>query len=567
VVNNQGNIGKVFKDLGSKDSLKKLAVSVISAGMLSSAGLSDGVASGMKPSVQEVVQERASQSLFNLETLTNHLKCNLVRGGVQATADLVTGEELDGAALLKNAATNTIVDAVGEHLAGEIKADYLKEKFGAVEHKVLHGALGAFSGALLNPEDPLYGAASGALSAFVAESAAEILAGQQTSYTLNEYIDECGRNGTAPTQNGFYDYMLSRVIDHPERDALVLRGNIAKVVGAAAAFAAKLDPSTAFRTAENAIENNFLFMAPWVYAALAEAGAIGLAAWKANDVWETCADAYDAYEKGGIEGLSWFVAEEGALRFATGKAGKAVVMVGGKAFASAKRAAQALLERHPSLAANVADLGAITRGLELKLAHAMQDYSGGSKKMTANLNEVHARLGGAKGAPKVNGGGSKNIISQPEVVRKSPGLIHTPLSKQARQYIVDMEKRSGIAIQEEQRSLLNQALKQKKFEKLSGAEKVKHANEYNPSKRESLISQWEKKTGAVWPKYPADMKNAAGGIHDLAGKGHQLHHIIPQQVGGPHKWWNIHPLKKGADHQGGVHGAGSALNKMLKGQD
>ena len=425
---------------------------------------------------------------------------------------------------------------------------------------MLHGALGAFSGALLNPEDPLYGAASGAIGAFVAESGAECLAGQQTSYTLNEYIDECSRNGTHPTEHDFYDYMLSRVIDHPERDAMVLRGNIAKVVGAAAAFAAKLDPSTAFRTAENAIENNFLFLAPWVYAALAEAGAIGLAAWKANDVWETCADAYEAYDKGGLEGLTWFVAEEGALRFATGQAGKAVVMVGGKAFASAKRAAQALLERHPSLAANVADLGAITRGLELKLAHAMQDYSGGSKKMTANLNEVHARLGGAKGAPKVNGGsGSKNIISQPEVARKSPGLIHTPLSKQARQYIVDMEKRSGIAIQEEQRSLLNQALKQKKFEKLSGAEKKTHGAAYkNPKLKASLISQWEKKTGQQWP---VTIKVIDGVEKSIP---HQFHHIIPQQVGGPHKWWNGHPLSRGEHHQGGVHGAGSVLNQMLK---
>lgn len=45
---------------------------------------------------------------------------------------------------------------------------------------------------------------------------------------------------------------------------------------------------------------------------------------------------------------------------------------------------------------------------------------------------------------------------------------------------------------------------------------------------------------------------------------HQIHHIIPQELGGPHIWWNAHPLEFGAAHQGGVHGSGSPLNQILK---
>ena len=45
---------------------------------------------------------------------------------------------------------------------------------------------------------------------------------------------------------------------------------------------------------------------------------------------------------------------------------------------------------------------------------------------------------------------------------------------------------------------------------------------------------------------------------------HQIHHIIPQELGGPHVWWNAHPLQAGAPHQGGVHGSGSPLNQILK---
>lgn len=43
---------------------------------------------------------------------------------------------------------------------------------------------------------------------------------------------------------------------------------------------------------------------------------------------------------------------------------------------------------------------------------------------------------------------------------------------------------------------------------------------------------------------------------------HQIHHIIPQELGGPHVWWNAHPLEAGGAHQGGVHGSGSPLTKF-----
>ena len=43
-----------------------------------------------------------------------------------------------------------------------------------------------------------------------------------------------------------------------------------------------------------------------------------------------------------------------------------------------------------------------------------------------------------------------------------------------------------------------------------------------------------------------------------------LHHIILQEFGGPHLWWNMHPLELGKHHQGGVHGTGSPLNQIIK---
>lgn len=46
-------------------------------------------------------------------------------------------------------------------------------------------------------------------------------------------------------------------------------------------------------------------------------------------------------------------------------------------------------------------------------------------------------------------------------------------------------------------------------------------------------------------------------------KDYQAHHIIPQQLGGPHEWWNMHPLHP-TDHLRGIHGSGSALNQIIK---
>lgn len=75
-----------------------------------------------------------------------------------------------------------------------------------------------------------------------------------------------------------------------------------------------------------------------------------------------------------------------------------------------------------------------------------------------------------------------------------------------------------------------------------------------------LINSWEKNTGQKWPSDNVfDPKKG-----EFVNKDHQLHHIIPQDVGGPHEWWNAHPLRAGSSHQGGVHGKDSPLRQIIK---
>jgi len=137
------------------------------------------------------------------------------------------------------------------------------------------------------------------------------------------------------------------------------------------------------------------------------------------------------------------------------------------------------------------------------------------------------------------------------------GLLPTQFSKLSRQYVLDMETRSGIQISQGQRYMLEVALRSQEFKKLSSMAKIAHGNIYkNPRVKDKIISQWETHTGQVWPVYLQDIFQKNGSIVYPAGSQVQAHHIIHQSHGGPHIWWNIHPLQY-AEHQLGVHKRGS----------
>lgn len=48
------------------------------------------------------------------------------------------------------------------------------------------------------------------------------------------------------------------------------------------------------------------------------------------------------------------------------------------------------------------------------------------------------------------------------------------------------------------------------------------------------------------------------------GDPYDAHHIIEQNYGGPHEWWNMHPARAPDQHQGGIHGAGSPARELFK---
>jgi hypothetical protein len=199
--------------------------------------------------------------------------------------------------------------------------------------------------------------------------------------------------------------------------------------------------------AANAIENNFLTLPIHL---LAAAGGSILTALKIKDIAETAADAADAYDQGGLEGLTQFVAKEGAVRVVMGRAGRAVVYVGGKAFQSAKHATQAILNLHPSLAKKAAEVGAIRRDLESQLSTALRAVPAPAQPVGAGGVSIVGPMGSGLDSQillreaKEIGGASKPLMGEYRHVKG-----HHVHAKKAFEGHINYDPKKGFCISNE----------------------------------------------------------------------------------------------------------------------
>lgn len=108
-------------------------------------------------------------------------------------------------------------------------------------------------------------------------------------------------------------------------------------------------------------------------------------------------------------------------------------------------------------------------------------------------------------------------------------------------------------------------MREKEYVKLSAVETAKHRSKFSKNLKDSLIKQWEEKTGQAWPRYEENVYSKRGEISREKGDLYDAHHIIENNYGGPHEWWNMHPAKFPNEHQAGIHGRGSPANTLFKG--
>ncbi|GAF18942.1 hypothetical protein JCM19046_3555 [Bacillus sp. JCM 19046] len=116
-------------------------------------------------------------------------------------------------------------------------------------------------------------------------------------------------------------------------------------------------------------------------------------------------------------------------------------------------------------------------------------------------------------------------------------------------YIRDVEVKTGRKLNNVQKNLLKNALRENHFAKLSPTATAIHRAQFSFSKKNDLIHQWETQTGEKWPVYSENLYSGRGNITRRKGDYYDAHHIIENGFGGPHEWWNIHPARYPDQHQ------------------
>ena len=137
-------------------------------------------------------------------------------------------------------------------------------------------------------------------------------------------------------------------------------------------------------------------------------------------------------------------------------------------------------------------------------------------EITANPSVISANgLGGVKIGVKKNSNG--NI---------STGLLQTTRSKNIKAYLDDVQKTTGRKLGSKQKELLKSDLRDNSYSRLSTSG-VKANRKAFDSKRNSLISQWEKETNKKWPT--ETFVNNKGKIKV---RKYDAHHIVENKFGG-----------------------------------
>ncbi len=66
------------------------------------------------------------------------------------------------------------------------------------------------------------------------------------------------------------------------------------------------------------------------------------------------------------------------------------------------------------------------------------------------------------------------------------------------------------------------------------------------------------------PTYIEDAYGPNGNLRKRKGQLYDLHHLIEQNYGGPHVWWNAQPASFPDQHQLGIHGKDSPAKELFK---
>lgn len=145
----------------------------------------------------------------------------------------------------------------------------------------------------------------------------------------------------------------------------------------------------------------------------------------------------------------------------------------------------------------------------------------------------------------------------PEAPENTDGVQEDELQELKEEYIDDIIENSEFP-----ETIDEEKAKSSEYEKCSVEETAEKRVEFNKNK-DTLIKEWEEKTGQKWPTYKEDVYSSNGSLIRRAGDKYDAHHIQPLSMGGKNEADNITPLhaERHYDRQG-VHAPDSAYSKL-----
>ena len=141
--------------------------------------------------------------------------------------------------------------------------------------------------------------------------------------------------------------------------------------------------------------------------------------------------------------------------------------------------------------------------------------------------------------------------------QNTDGVQDDELQELKEEYIDDIIENSEVP-----ETIDEEKAKSAEYEKCSVEETAEKRAEFNKIK-DSLIEEWEEKTGKKWPTYQEDVYSSNGSLIRRAGDKYDAHHIQPLSMGGKNEAGNITPLHAECHYdRQGVHSPDSAYAKL-----
>lgn len=308
------NLRETISGFDSSDSLKSLAVAMVTAGAMQAAQVD----------MFKVPDSAASVDALNLAKQAGQAVVNsTVSAGVSSL--VYGGNSKDFLSSFKQGLMTSAVNKIGEKMANKIGGAYKGGDISNVVRYIAHAGAGCvmglgLAGASNSGNDESLSCFSGAGGAVVGELAADAYKAQKIEDLAKEYegYAEQLRNlkkTNAEIEAVFQSPEMQDRMNQQIADLKAVGVDLAKLSGAFAALAAGGDVSIAAQTGENAAKNNALFLIPLAIIAL-----------KAIDVALTAKELWDIYDtnKNNPAGLSKALAEWLAIEAGGAAVGKVI---------------------------------------------------------------------------------------------------------------------------------------------------------------------------------------------------------------------------------------------------